>query len=729
MDDLAIQVEFTNFLADGNTPQTPAEPQRPDGIDEDEYKRFEALREAAGFVRDKFQIAKDDRKTSELIWLQSWHSFRGEYTPDERKRLEEMRKINPYASSTFVKITKTKTLAAHGQLLEVLEGSDRFPIVVEPTPVPEGAEEFIHVDPMGEAEQAPLDPYGYEGDGRELPKGATFHSLMKGLSEGAKNLLSGKSLKEGPSPDKRAAPQLKPAQKSAIQMDKLIQDQLLEEDARHALRRACLECSIYGTGIIKGPLTYEKTFHDWQRGDGGDITYTPVYKKHPKIEFVSIWDFYPDPDADNMFDAEWAIQRRRMSRSQLRQLRFQPTFDKAAIDEVLQSNPDYDIEEWENQLNDNGYHVDQNRYEVLEYWGPISRELAQYVGLDIPESIQDLIHVNLWVVKQQVIRAVVNPFVPQNIPYLAVPYEEHPHQIWGVGVPENMIDVQDIMNASINMAFDNLRFGAQGMLEINEDFISPNQDYTVYPGKVWYSSGPKGQAISSLNFTNNAPANIQMYDKARQLADEKTGIASYSHGQTGVSGTTRTASGMSMLMGASALNIKTVIKNFDHFLLKPLGERLFAWNMQFNTDRPDIRGDLTIKASGTSSLMQKEVRSQRILSLFQIGANPLIAPFIDFESGLRELAISMDLDPETFVNDQQMAAFYAEQIAGKMNVSQSQQGSVPGTDPAAGAEGGNSPQPATGGVNPQDPTGAGGGNIGIGTSAGPGQGGFSARPQ
>ena len=92
----------------------------------------------------------------------------------------------------------------------------------------------------------------------------------------------------------------------------------------------------------------------------------------------------------------------------------------------------------------------------------------------------------------------------------------------------------------------------------------------------------------------------------RQLADESTGIPSYSHGQTGIQSTTRTASGMSMLMGAAALNIKTVIKNIDDYLLRPLGETLFHWNMQFNKDIPEIQGDLDVKARGTSSLMQKK---------------------------------------------------------------------------------------------------------------------------
>ena len=75
-----------------------------------------------------------------------------------------------------------------------------------------------------------------------------------------------------------------------------------------------------------------------------------------------------------------------------------------------------------------------------------------------------------------------------------------------------------------------------------------------------------------------------MFDKARQLSDEATGIPSYSHGVGGVMGVGRTASGMSMLMGAAAQNIKAVVRNIDDYLLSPLGKALFAFNMQFNFD-------------------------------------------------------------------------------------------------------------------------------------------------
>ena len=124
--------------------------------------------------------------------------------------------------------------------------------------------------------------------------------------------------------------------------------------------------------------------------------------------------------------------------------------------------------------------------------------------------------------------------------------------------------------------------------------------------------------------------------------------------------TTRTASGMSMLMGAAALSIKTVIKNIDDYLLKPLGESLFYWNMQFNDDVPIIKGDLEIKAQGTSSLMQKEVRSQRLMTFMQTASNPALAPFVRWHTCLTEIAKSLDIDPDQLINDPEKAAIYAQ---------------------------------------------------------------------
>ena len=216
-----------------------------------------------------------------------------------------------------------------------------------------------------------------------------------------------------------------------------------------------------------------------------------------------------------------------------------------------------------------------------------------------------------------------------------------------------------------------------------------------------------------------------MYQAARQLADEETGIPSISHGQTGVTGTGRTAAGLSMIMGSAGLSIKTVVKNIDDYLLKPLGESFFQWNMQFHEGDLDIEGDLEVKATGTNSLMQKEVRSQRLTMFLQTAQSPAIAPFVKISKLVSELAYSLDLDPEEILNDPEEAAIMA-QIIGMQNA---QQTTGEETQPIG-------QQPTMGGVQgapqqPQDlgPTGTGGGNIGTGNVPAAGETTFSGTPR
>ena len=199
-----------------------------------------------------------------------------------------------------------------------------------------------------------------------------------------------------------------------------------------------------------------------------------------------------------------------------------------------------------------------------------------------------------------------------------------------------------------------------------------------------------------------------LFDKARVLADESTGFPSFAHGQTGVSGVGRTASGISMLMGAAQGSIKTVIKNIDDYMLRPLGEGFFRFNMQFDFD-PEIKGDLEVKARGTESLMANEVRSQRLMQFMQVASNPTLAPFAKFQYIIREIAKSMDLDPDKVTNNMNEAALQAE-LMKQFQAPQEGQG-------------------APAGANPMDPTGAGGANAGVGMVPNPGEQGFSGNEQ
>jgi hypothetical protein len=309
----------------------------------------------------------------------------------------------------------------------------------------------------------------------------------------------------------------------------------------------------------------------------------------------------------------------------------------------------------------------------------------------------------------------MNPFTPSYIPYFAAPYEMNPYSIFGVGIAENMDDTQTLMNGFMRMAVDNAALSGNLLIEVDETNLVPGQDLSVYPGKVFRrQGGAPGQAVFGTKFPNVSNENMQMFDKARVLADESTGFPSFAHGQTGVSGVGRTASGISMLMSAANGSIRNVVKNIDDYLLGPLGKAFFNFNMQFNFDS-DIKGDLEIKARGTESLMANEVRSQRLMQFLQVVQNPALAPFARMDYIVREIAKSMDLDPDKVGNNMAQAAVQAE-ILKEFQAANPPPAPEPGVAP---------PQGAPAGAQVQDTQGSGGGTIGTGTAPTPGEQGFS----
>jgi hypothetical protein len=408
-----------------------------------------------------------------------------------------------------------------------------------------------------------------------------------------------------------------------------------------------------------------------------------------------------------------------------------PYFNATAIENVLTKGPNYEDKYYEDTIreDDTEPYYQENRFEVLEYWGVLDAKFAREVGMELPDIVSELdqVQINAWVCGTEVLRCVLNPFTPSRIPYHAFPYEINPYQIWGVGVAENMEDAQMLMNGHVRMAIDNLALAGNLVFDVDEASLVPGQNFDIFPGKVFRrQSGVTGTAINGLKFPNTAPENIQMYQISRQLADEETGIPSVMHGQTGVTGTGRTSSGLSMLMSAGNMSVKTVVKNIDDFLLKPIGEAYFQWNMQYNDKAPDIVGDLSIKPRGTSAVMQKEVRSQRLTTLLQTVANPMLAPFIKLPNLVKELAISQDIDPEELVNDINEAQLYAQVLQGLQNA---QQGTGPAGQPAG------SPPAGMGGSDgvpngppPSDASGVGDGTIGTGNVPVAGEDGFTGSP-
>jgi hypothetical protein len=675
----------------------------------------------AGHIQRKFEDAENGRYAYEQRWLKAYKNFRGIYDSTTQYRESEKSKV-------FIKITKTKVLAAYGQIVDILFSNKKFPIVVEHSPVPEGIAEFAHLQtPMDQLVQQ--DPYGFEGDGREMAPGAVEASPSMDFLGGLEKRYQNAPIAPGPS--LMGEPQISPAQTAALNLEKQIHDQLLDTRAVNVLRSSIFESALLGTGIVKGPFNFYKRVHKWERTEEGRV-YNPYEKTVPRLEYVSVWDFHPDPSATSIEDCEYVIQRHRMNRQQLRNLISHPYFYKEAIENAIAKGSNYEDKYYEDTIREDETeaYYNENRFEVLEYWGVLDAKFAQEVGLDVANEMDplDQVQVNVWVCGSEILRCVINPFTPARIPYQVFPYEINPYQIWGVGVAENMEDAQMLMNGHVRMAIDNLALAGNLVFDVDEASLVPGQNMDIFPGKIFRrQSGVTGTAINGLKFPNTAGENLQMYQISRQLADEETGLPSIMHGQTGVAGTGRTASGLSMLLGGASLSLKTVIKNIDDHLLKPLGEAYFQWNMQFNDDSPEIEGDLEIKPRGVAAVMQKEVRTQRLTTLLQTVSNPMLAPFIKIPNLIKELAIAQDIDPDSLVNDMNEAQIFAEMLKGLANAQQaaSQQDQSSGNQQGGMGQSGNIPA----GANPNDASGVGGGTIGTGSVPTAGESNFTGNSE
>ena len=136
------------------------------------------------FVQGRFKRAEDVRQQDEQRWLKAYRNYRGLYGPDVQFTETEKSRV-------FVKVTKTKTLAAYGQIIDVLFGNTSFPLTVNPTKLPDGVAESVHLnldpnaanaqDALREAfEDKPSEPYLFAPDGKLKP-GETVADLQNRL--------------------------------------------------------------------------------------------------------------------------------------------------------------------------------------------------------------------------------------------------------------------------------------------------------------------------------------------------------------------------------------------------------------------------------------------------------------------------------------------------------------------------------------------------------------------
>ncbi|GAG26271.1 unnamed protein product, partial [marine sediment metagenome] len=151
----------------------------------------------------------------------------------------------------------------------------------------------------------------------------------------------------------------------------------------------------------------------------------------------------------------------------------------------------------------------------------------------------------------------------------------------------------------------------------------------------------------------------------QDTADESTTVPRALHGSSdlGQGAAAKTATGMSMLIGAANITLKDQVQFFDDGVTKKFIKAMYFWNMEFNS-KDRIKGDFNIVARGSKSLIAKEVKMEQINQFLALTNNEIDMQYIKRDVLLRELAEIFDLDKLGFIRSEaEVAKNQADQQA------------------------------------------------------------------
>lgn len=610
-----------------------------------EYEQESEMHSLAASMVAKWEEYKNARSDIEERWLEDLRSFNSQYESDQ---LAKISSADNRKSKVYVGLTRTKCISAYSRIVDLLfQAGDRF-WGIEPTPIPD-------LNPMIEmaiAQRAEAEIMSLTGTNDQVFVENRVSELQAQSQEEIQNY----------------------ANNAVDKMEHLIEDQLVEEKIEQKIKQALMESVIMGSGCIKSCTVRIKRTEHYARTLDNEFVLAMQEEIAPDVDAVSIFDIYPDPYASSVEEADGLFRRHVLNRTQFKMLSDTDGFDAELIDQCLRmyANGNHTEMSHERERRDiahvTGSTAETNRFEVLEYWGVVSgHDLASY-GIEV-EDESDQYHANVWISSGKILKAQLNPLTPQRIPYHVFPYEKTPHQFWGIGVARMMRDSQATLNAATRMYLDNIAISSAPMIEVNSDLLAAGEDPTdIYPMRVFIREGgdaavPMMRFYQPTNVTQGLDGVINMF---RTFADETTSLPSYTHGEQTAS-LNKTASGMSMLMGAANVALKSTIKNIDDYLTKPLLESLYHFNMEWSDDE-EVKGDAIIKARGSSALIAKEMQSQRLLQFMQIASNPMDAPLIKRKQLLENIAASMDIDPEQVIlSDEELQQAIGASMQGNPN--------------------------------------------------------------
>ena len=362
---------------------------------------------------------------------------------------------------------------------------------------------------------------------------------------------------------------------------------------------------------------------------------TKVKKNQPTAVVCRNEDIYIDPTCmDNMDKCQFVIHRYETDLSSLRADGRYKNLDQ--------------VEKHEGQVRDNGYYPQDHTYFTFEDKARKKMVMYEYWGnYDVNEDgIAEPI-VCSWI-GNTVVRLQSNPYPDKRPPFIVVPFNAVPFQIYGDSLASVIGDNQKVKTAIIRGVIDNMAQSNNGQVGMKKGsldianrkkFLQGNNfEYNGDKGDFWQGSYNQipGSAFDVMTLMNNE-------------IESQTGVKSFSGGITG-SALGSTATGARGALDATATRRISLVRNIAENLIKPLMRKWMSYNAEFleaeeivritNEEfipikRDDLTGNIDIDIS-ISTAEDNNAKSQELSFLLQTLGNTM--PFEMTQMIIAEIA-------------------------------------------------------------------------------------------
>lgn len=633
----------------------------------------------ASHIRTRMQEMRNFRNTEGIAQrlIDALRTYKGQYDP---AKLAEIKKFG--GSEVYARLTSTKCRGATSLLRDVYLSAER-PWDIEPSPVPIIPEQIDKaINDLVNIEATTLQQAGQPIDQQMIADRVAM--LRKGAERAAK----------------------KQAYDEAVRAGDKLDDMLIEGGFYEALAEFLIDLPIFPFACIKGPVVRRQNQLKWVNGK-------PEMQSLPKMfwQRVSPFDLYWSASASNVAQAEF-VERIRLTRKDLLDVRGLPGYNNEAIDEVLARYYNDGFRDWWDvtdaerarlESREQWARTDSGLIDTAEFHGWVSGRTLRDWGMteeQVPDPLQEY-NVQAWLIGEFVIKAQVNPNPRQRAPYYISNFEKVPGALAGYSIPDLMDDIQSVANAAVRALVNNMAIASGPQVVINDQVLQPGETDDLYPWKRWHVNFDPmvtgtAKPVDFFQPNSNVQELMAIFEKMSMMGDDVSSIPRYMTGNEKVGGAGRTASGLAMLMGNAAKTLQNVAAGIDRDVIEPMLEDLYAMIML--TMPGMFRGDEVIVVKGVHHAVKREQDRMRQLEFLQLTANPIDMAIVGPDGRanvLRSVATNLGLEQERVIpdDDELKARMAAQQQQAALQQQEPQEGQ--------GSSRGNQPKPKNDRAGPE----------------------------